>query len=166
MYALVHYPDIELRAIQQFRQRHDPQFDLIGPHITLLFPVPDCVGEEALVCHIDQVLRGWRPFEIGLREVQIAWDDYLYLLVQEGKETLVRLHDEIYTGILREYLRADLPYIPHVTLGKAEPPADLLDKARRLGIDARCRLDAMHLVKVNDERTKIVWSRAFSLARP
>lgn len=164
MYALVHYPNIELRDIQRFRQQYDPQFGLIAPHITLLFPVPDAIGEEALVNHIEQVLRGWQPFEIGLREVQTAWDDYIYLLVQEGKETLVRLHDEIYTGILREYLRLDLPYIPHVTLGKAEPPADLLEKTRRLGIDARCRLDSLHLVKVNDERSKIVWSRAFSLA--
>lgn len=166
MYALVHYPHIELHDIQRFRQQHDPQFHLIAPHITLLFPVPDCLGEQALVHHIEQVLRSWQPFEISLGDVQTAWDDALYLLVQEGKETLVQLHDEIYTGILQAYLRADLPYIPHVTLGKAGPRPDLLEQARRLGITARCRLNALHLVQVNDERSKIVWSRVFHLGQP
>lgn len=164
-YALVHYPAIDIHAIQRFRQRHDPQYNLIAPHITVLFPVPDRLGEQALVGHIQQVLRGWQPFEIGLQGVQLSTDQYIYLLVQAGREPLLRLHDEIYTGVVREYLRVDLPYIPHVTLGLANQVQCILDEAMQLGIQARCRLDNLHLVKVNNERTKIVSSRVFSLAR-
>jgi hypothetical protein len=41
-YAVVAYPDLEDESkIQEFRKKHDPYFQLIKPHITLVFPFPD-----------------------------------------------------------------------------------------------------------------------------
>jgi len=163
MYALVHYPHIDIRRIQQFREIHDPQYSLILPHITLMFPVPEAVGETNLVHHLDGVLHSWRPFPIHLQDVQISADLYLYLLVQAGKEVVIRLHDEIYTGILGGYLRKEIPYIPHVTLGITGSRAHLLEEARQLNINATCLVDQLHLLKVNDERSSIVWEKTFLL---
>lgn len=168
IYALVHYPDVDAGGINQLRERYDPQAGWIAPHITLMFPVPDSVGEDNLVNHLENVLRGRRPFLIHLQGLQKSWDDYLFLMVQEGGANIAALQDDIYTGILAGYYREDVEFIPHLTLGvftedaSAYPQA--LKEARRLDLDYRCVVDRLHLVKVNDERSRIVWSREFSLS--
>ena len=168
IYALVHYPDVDARGIDQLREKYDPQAGLIAPHITLMFPVPESIGEENLVNHLEHVLSHWQPFPIHLRGLEKSWDDYLFLLVQEGAANIAGLHDNIYTGILAGHRNENITFIPHLTLGvftedaSAYPQA--LEEARRLDLDYRCVVDRLHLVKVNDERSRIVWNREFSLS--
>jgi len=167
IYALVNYPCIYTERINQFRRKHDPQFELIEPHITLMFPVQESVGEEKLVFHLASVLRNWHSFPIHLQGCQISSDDHLFLLIQDGKIDTIRLHDEIYTGILADYWRKDIPFIPHLTLGVVNRNStdrnQVLREAEELSIDYYCHLSKLHLVKVNDDRTKIVWSEEFLL---
>ena len=169
IYALVHYPNVESPRIHQFRKKYDPQVDLIAPHITLMFPVPESVGEDTLVRHLESVLCNWQPFPIHLQGVQISSDDHLFLLLQEGNGKVIRLYDEIYTGILVEYRREDIPFVPHVTLGVSREDSSnherVLEEAKQLGIDQRGVLDTLHLLKVNDDRSSIVWSKEFPLAK-
>ncbi len=168
IYALVHYPDVDTRGIKQLREKYDPQAGWIAPHVTLMFPVPESVGEGNLVKHLENVLSGQRPFPIHLQGLQKSWDDYLFLLVQEGGANLVGLHDNIYTGVLAGYRNENIAFIPHLTLGvfsdDAGAYARALKEARRLGLDYRCVVDKLHLIKVNDERSRIVWSKEFSLS--
>lgn len=169
IYALVYYPTIQSPRIHQFRKNYDPQADLIALHLTLMFPVPDSIGENNLVHHLEQVLYTWQPFLIHLHGVQISSDGYLFLLLQEGNADVIRLHDEIYTGLLVEYWRKDIPFVPHVTLGVFQEATSnrehVFEEARQLGIDQRELLDKLHLVKVNDDRTRIIWSREFPLTK-
>lgn len=116
-YALVHYPDIDTSRINQLRKRYDPQVFLIGPHITVMFPLTESVGEQDLASHIDGVLRSWRPFPIRLKGLLHSSDDYLFLLLADGSTNVIRLHGELYTGMLARYHRDDRPFVPHVTLG-------------------------------------------------
>lgn len=166
-YALVHYPDIDTSRIDELRKRYDPQFDLIGAHLTVVFPVPETVGEQNLVSHIDSVLRGWQPFQIRLKGLLRSWDDYLYLLVADGSANVIRLHDELYTGILADFSRGDILFIPHVTLGMFTEDADLrsriLIEAERMELDYRSYVDRFHLVKISDDRSQIVATREFLL---
>lgn len=169
IYALVYYPNVGNSRIHQFRKKYDPQVDLIAPHITLMFPVSESIGEDNLVHHLEQVLCNCQPFLIHLQGVQISSDDHLFLLLQEGNAAVIRLHDEIYTGLLVRYLREDIPFVPHVTLGVFKEDTSnrdgVLEEARQLGIDQRDVLDKLHLIKVNDDRTRIVWSTEFPLAK-
>jgi 2'-5' RNA ligase len=102
LYALVHYPAVELRSINQLRSKYDPQF---------------------------------------------------------------HLHEEIYTGLMSEYRKEVRPFIPHLTLGvftgKNEEYAKALKEAERLNLDYECMLDRLHLIKINNERSQIVWSKEF-----
>jgi 2'-5' RNA ligase len=168
IYALVHYPNIDTRRINQFRRKYDPQTDLIEPHITLMFPIPESISAQVLVHHLENVLSSWQSFPIHLQVCQISSDDYLFLLMQEGNAKTIRLHDEIYTGILADYWRKDIPYVPHLTLGVLNQPSinrvRALEEAEQLSMDYDCVLDKLHLVKVNDERSKIVWYKEFLLA--
>lgn len=168
-YALIHYPNIDTNHINQFRREYDPLVELIEPHITLMFPVPDSIGRDNLVHHLENALAGWQPFPIHLQGFQVSWDDYLFLLLQEGNANIIRLHDEIYTGLLEEHWRKDIPFIPHLTLGVfSKGSTDLeraLEEAKQLEVDHHCVLDKLHLVQVNDDKSKIVWSREFSFAK-
>lgn len=82
-----------------------------------MFPVPESIGEDNLVHHLQRVLSRWHPFLIHLNGFQKSWDLYLFLTVQEGNADMISLHREIYTDVLVEY-RHDNPFIPHLTLGR------------------------------------------------
>ncbi len=167
IYSLVHYPNIDTTRINQIRRRYDPQFELIQPHVTLMFPIAEAVPEEKLVNHLQAVLCERRPFHIGLQGLRKSSDDYLFLLVEEGKDVLTDLHAHIYTGLLAEFQRTDMPYVPHVTLGLfanyENQFAEALDEAKRLDLNYRCMLDKLHLLKINDHLTDIVSSKEFLL---
>ena len=61
-YALVHFPSIDTTGVDALRDEYDPYRDLIGVHITIIFPVT--VERQALQKHIAEILAGWRPFTI------------------------------------------------------------------------------------------------------
>jgi hypothetical protein len=91
----------------------------------------------------------------------------LFLLLKEGSEEAIALHDELYTGILSPYLRRDIKYIPHIGIGlfvkkdarynvlnpkKADFDAQLysqaLKEAKSLKIDSFDTVDKLFLRKV------------------
>jgi 2'-5' RNA ligase len=168
IYALIHYPNIETERIDEFRRMYDPQVDLIKPHITLMFPVPEAIGEADLVNHLDRVLREHQAFPVQLVGLERSGDDYLYLLVREGKESVVDLHEHIYTGLLADYRRTDVTYIPHLTLGmfaaRQNEFSGALEEATQLNLDYQCTLDRLHLVKIDFDLSRIVWNKEFCLA--
>ena len=163
LYAVVHYPDIDTTRINQFRQKYDPQFRLIEPHITLVFPIPDLFCEWNFVHHVESVLKNLRPFPFRLQGMQRSCDDYLFLLVEEGNVDISNLHVELYTGVLASYQRDDLAYVPHLTLGSFSGAADTyfeaLEWAEQLELDFHCKLDRLHIVKVDNEKAQILWSK-------
>jgi 2'-5' RNA ligase len=83
-YGLVHFPKIDIKHIDLLRKKYDPTVDLIQPHITIMFPVPDEVGEAALVQHIERVLKPWKPIPIRTRGFHKSWDHWLFLTLEEG----------------------------------------------------------------------------------
>jgi 2'-5' RNA ligase len=166
-YALVHFPDIDTERINLLRKRYDPQFNLIEPHITLMFPVGEAIGENNLVNHVVSVLRNRQSFQVHLHGLERSSDDYLFLMVQEGNADIIGLHDEIYTGLLVGYRKPDRPYVPHLTLGmfakNANEYPEAFEVAKRLDLDYRCVLDKVHLLRIYDDMTQIVSSKEFSL---
>jgi 2'-5' RNA ligase len=169
VFALVHYPAVDTHLIDALRRKYDPQAGLIAPHITLMFPVPSSIGESTLVSHLELLLRDCLPFPIHLAGLEQSADYYLFLVLQQGSAEVIHLHDRIYTGILAPYLRTDLPYVPHVTLGSfgdAEPCSQALGEAGHLPLHYQSVVDRFHLVKINDNRSRIVWSKEFLLPTP
>ena len=165
IYALVHYPKLDTSLIDQLRQKYDPQFGLIDPHITVMFPVRDSIDGNGLVTHLERVLSDCKAFPIRIQGLQRSWDDCLFLLVREGSSEIVRLHNRIYTGVLAGYKNTDIKFVPHLTLGAfgkdADRYAQALSAAKALALDYSCVMDKLDLVKINDERTRIVWNREF-----
>lgn len=181
-YALVHYPDIDIEPIKRFKRKYDPLADLIDPHMTLVFLVPESIGEQNLVSHIEQVLSRWQPFPIHLHGLEKSWDHWLFLVLQEGRGEVIKLHEELYAGVLEPYRRPDIQFVPHIVLGlfvKQDEQYDIrnpqqtsfdaeryeaaLAEAEQLGLDYRCVVDRLHLVKINSDITQVVGSKEFAL---
>jgi hypothetical protein len=116
-YALVYYPALNDSRIQGFREKYDPYSDLIMEHVTLIYPVPDEIQEDLVKRHLHHVLQKWKPFKTVLKGLGKTWDNWLYLKVQEGNNQFERLHEQLYSDILRPYKREDIPYEPMVGLG-------------------------------------------------
>lgn len=119
-YVLVYNPVFDERTkenIETFRRKYDSFVDYWEPHIPFIFPVPCSEVEETkLIEHIETVLKKWKPFPIRIGGFEKSWDHWLFLLLKEGNEKVIALHDELYTGILSPYLSTDIEYIPHIGL--------------------------------------------------
>ena len=119
-YALSIYPQLsaELSAsINAIRKKYDPTFAFAKPHITVLFPIPGSIGEGRLIGHIQDVLSDLSSFEILLGGFQKSNDHWLFLTLIEGEERVKNLYKALYTGILAEYRRDDIEFVPHLSLG-------------------------------------------------
>lgn len=64
--------------------------------------------------------KGIGTIEIKFASGVTSIGDYLFLEMEQGKEQIEELHDKLYTGPLLRLLRKDIPYIPHVTVGRKE----------------------------------------------
>ena len=140
----------------------------MDPHITLVFAVPGEIGRETLVEHVRAVASSFPPFEIRLDRLTRSFDQWLFLAVSDGNAEMVDLHDRLYTGLLAPFLRSDIEYIPHVSLGHfgrpdaaydvmepEEVPLDrprfarALREAKRLRLDYRCKVGSIGVVGVD-----------------
>lgn len=171
-YALNFYPHLgaELaESIDAIRRQYDPTSGFTKPHITVLFPVPASVGEGRLISHIQNVLSEWRPFEIRLGGFHKSRDHWLFLTLKDGEAQVKKLYQALYKGILAEYRRDDIEFVPHLGLGlfikegstydwdnpqEADFDRERYEKALRqakaLPLPSSTSLDALHLTKIPD----------------
>ncbi|NQW11115.1 MAG: 2'-5' RNA ligase family protein [Alphaproteobacteria bacterium] len=98
----------------------------IGPHVTFVFPT-EAATETGATSHLATVAGEIGPLALSFRcalpvKDTLSGETYVYLVPDEGLSGLVRLHDRLYTGPFAETLRLDLPYLPHITLGRFDEP--------------------------------------------
>lgn len=172
-YALVFYPNLGkdlAESIEEIRRNHDPTVGFVKPHITIVFPVPDIVGESRLASHIESVLNDWSPFEVGLSRSHRSHDHWLFLTLGEGDAEIRRLYRSLYTEILAEYRRDDIEFVPHIGLGLFIKEGSKYDwdnpqeaefdeqryqeawqQANALPLGSGYTVDKLHLVSISDE---------------
>jgi len=171
-HALVHYPEIKTEKIEVFRKKYDPTFELIRAHLTILFPIPQKISKQTLSEHIHEVLTNWKPFEIEIEGFTKSWDHWLFLILKKGCEKIIKLHDDLYIGILAPFLRSDIEFIPHIGLGQfikesevysLKSPTNValdekkydsaLKEAKNLNLSYKSKADKLVLVEINDKFT-------------
>jgi len=163
------------------KRLYEPYAGLLPEHVTFVFPVRESIGHLALEQHIITVLEPWKPFRIHFSRLMKTVDHWLFWIPEEGKEEAIGLHDELYTGILSEHLREDLPYTPHIGLGLfsredydfENPTAELtLDEDRyqqarkeftEMNLDLWCTIDQLDLLSINDDFTECKRLHTFGL---
>ena len=157
-YAIVIFPSGDLTEIQSFREKFDPKAELIAPHMTLVFPFQMPVDDTILLHEIGEKLKKFSPFSVVLKGMYLdPEDNLLHLLVQNGAEKIRDLHDELYSGILEPYLRKDLLYTPHMTIGRGHQTAQAGD----LYVSLRC--DSVQIILIDDPKTPRILFADFKL---
>ena len=114
--AIVFYPHIYIEKLQMLREKYDPLYEIIAPHITIVFPFSG-IPEDKIIRHVQRVTYNFPEFSLRLNGFMKSFDNYLFLLVKEGNEEIVKLHEKLYSGVLARELDTSIPFIPHMTLG-------------------------------------------------
>lgn len=107
-----------IESLVDLRQRFDPVASIVPPHITLVFPFESDLTAKAVRDHVEESVRGVGSFPIRLSGVTGSEGEYLFLNVKQGNDTLIGLHDRLYTGTLRRFLSVEHSYLPHLTVGR------------------------------------------------
>lgn len=111
-----------VHVINDIRKKYDPLAAHVRPHITLIFPFESDIDTDNLKEHIEKVISDIKPFHITLSGItpENNFGKYLFLNIIEGKESVIELHNRLYTRILEVFYPQWLKYkgfIPHMTLG-------------------------------------------------
>lgn len=130
--AFFDLPLAQAERVQAFRAAHDPQFPVIGPHFTLLFGARG-LPTAAYLDHVAAVARESPPIDFVCRQATLGADvqgdrTHVFLVPDEGQGALRLLHDRLYQGLLRPFLRWQTPFVPHITIGSTQD----VGRARRL----------------------------------
>ncbi len=117
--AIVWFPPFPIDApIEPFRRKYDPMADSLPAHVTLVFPFPTNLTVMQLASHIRRIVGNWPSLPVSFRDIEGILDEFVFLMVRDRADAVVALHDKLYRGILKAYLRDDIPYLPHVTIGR------------------------------------------------
>lgn len=162
---LLAYPEIspENRAwIDTFRREHDPLFyGIVEPHITLVFPTFG-VSEEDFREEIHRLVQGVTPFDLTLRCAMMNNDRlseyyHVFLSPDEGNSSIVKLHDRMYSGLLRKTLLLDVDFYSHIGIGSTtdgEECKRLVDAINGEGVEMKGSVRSLDIVSYGNRQLR------------
>lgn len=111
-----------VEKIQEIREKYDELFNIIQPHITIAFPFEKDILNEELKEQLKIILKDFKPFKVKCKGISLKEDKrisayYIFLNMIEGKDTINKIHNRIYTEILKDIDISKYSYEPHITLG-------------------------------------------------
>lgn len=109
-----------IQLIDKIREKYDPCYSFIAPHLSLIFPFYSELTRQELIGHIENQLIGVSPFELMARGITGASGGYVFLEVKMGNDQVIALHDKLYSGILKPYHNRFIPYLPHITMAQIQ----------------------------------------------
>ena len=158
---VVAYPKLEKHDydwIQEYLNKNDPRyFDVVEPHITLLFAIDD-IAKEAFVSEVKKQLCGCEPFDFAIRIATINQNDdgkyyHEFLVPDEGYSNIVRAHDKLYSGIFNDYLRLEIDFIPHIGIGNSDDAhisKKRVDELNQREISIIGKVDCIDVIELKD----------------
>jgi len=119
--------------IDRYRERFDPLAKKIAPHVTLVFPFEAAdLESDALAHYAAERIQGIGAFELEAALPAVVEEGYVYLRIQSGGSQLRRMHERLYAGELRSFLRTDVDYEPHITIGRYADEAAAFEARKAL----------------------------------
>lgn len=149
--------------IQTLRRRYDSNYELIEPHFTLIFEVPG-VSRDEFIKHVRSIGRHESIINFCLRRASAVEfiDDrrwFLFLVPDEGYSEIAGLHDCLYGGLLAKYLRHDIKYIPHITVGtfnEAKECKKVSDRLDQGGIKITGVISYIDIIALDEDRLETI----------
>ncbi len=104
--------------INAIREKYDPLHNLVGPHITLVFPFQDEMSNIELEKKLEDCLMKTKSFKLllqGISKQHDVYGNYVFLNVKLGSKEIIDIHKNLYRDI---WGREDNQlYVPHMTIG-------------------------------------------------
>jgi 2'-5' RNA ligase len=167
--AVISYPKLsqtdvgwlaKIRTI--YPKLHYPKF---APHFTFVFP-SERISADILIGHVQAQTATQPRIRFTIRCAlpmpdALSDNTHLFLVPDEGFSAILRLHDRLYTGLLADDLRLDIPYIPHITLGYTPDPAfckQVADDLNRQPFTISGAIEQLSIVRVEGETATTIAS--------
>jgi 2'-5' RNA ligase len=92
---------------------------------------PTVLSLRVIDAHAARVARATQPIRFVLRRAGVVSDavgegGHVFLMPEEGRDELTRLHDRLYDGPLQSHQRLDVSFTPHLTVA-AHPTLEPLN---------------------------------------
>jgi 2'-5' RNA ligase len=145
--------------LERIRSRFDPLAELIPAHVTLVHPFMPSAALARIESHLIGIFRSTSPFTLGLSGVSTQGGEYIYLNVIEGAKEIVDLRERLYTGPMAAHRRTDIPFIPHLTLGRLNTPDALHRAASEIAATSpsvTTGVAAASMYRIDDNRREVV----------
>ena len=154
--ALISYPALPAHVVtwmQDIRRRFDPQFELVAPHFTFVFPTA-AVDEATLTSHAEAVLGATAAIDFTIVRARVFPDPksnsaYLFLVPDRGYDDMLALNTRLYAGPLAASKTPGVTFTPHITIAHQTDLGLVMGLADALNdqdIDITGRLDRYTLV--------------------
>lgn len=166
-YLVVAYPELEqsdYEWIQSYRKQNDGRyFNVVEPHITLVFAVHD-IDERIFIDEAKKQAQGIKPFDFHIKVATINLDnsgDYYheFLVPDIGYSNIVKLHDKLYADKFADYLRLDIDFIPHIGIGNsdvAQQSKSRIDELNSKNISIKGKLKSIDVIEYKDDTVKTI----------
>ncbi len=168
-YSVVVLPKLDNEEeLRRLRERFDPAFYQLAPHVPVVPPFTPATLEELQAANdfISQARRALHPWVVDFRAC-IERDDRLLLVPEAGGDELVRLHQELH-GCQTMALLDVAPYEPLLVVARVpdaerrrEARAEVERLVRTLGV-----VDSLSLVgAMPDGETRLIAHYPFGIGR-
>jgi len=151
--AIVIFPERN-KEIELIRKKYDPFYKKFRMHITLVFPFK-YIDQNQLNEHIKKSILGIKSFKLVLNGVKKSPKEYyLYFIVKTGNKSILAIHKRLYSHLLTKWLRKDIPYIPHITLGVFKTKAQInkaLEKLKNKNLKLETVVDRIYLLNLKKD---------------
>jgi len=153
-------PDDLAKIADRIRRRYDPNFALIGPHVTVLPPREVRLSRREILAEVHRIARQTPAFTVSLGAIRtfLPVMPVVFASIRGGAFSLQRLHRRLSGSPLRG--AESFPYVPHLTLGQrldASRHRRALDRSRTLLARRRkgWRVDRLIVV---ERLTETLWA--------
>ena len=139
--SIVWFPPLPAASkIEAFRVLHDPLARQIPAHVTLVFPFPTNLTAMQWASHIKRIVGNWPQLPVSFRDIESIQDEFTILMLRDRCESVIALHDKLYSSVLKPFFRAEMEYRPHITLGRlTDNPSGATYRAMHNAADAALR---------------------------
>lgn len=142
--------------IETIRNKYDPLFKKVKPHITLVFPFESRYTTQEITDILEKRLQKVSAFNVVLKGVS-ASDVWMSLDIMEGKQEIIQIHKDLYKNEFSDFKPAWLSdYVPHITVGHFHTKEELLkafEAERNMSEGFTCLVDkiSVEIIGENDE---------------
>jgi 2'-5' RNA ligase len=144
-------------VVERFRGKWDPLAAAVPAHITIAFPFQWPGPLSTLANALHPILTACAAFTLELSTPTVWEQEYLFLLVTDGWRQAGRLHDAIYSQVLRGTRRPSR-FIPHMTVGRQPEEAALrvgLSEATAMNLPLTGRAQSLTVYRREEDGTRI-----------